>query len=99
MTGSFLVNSEISPGIFRLHQSILGPPAAFLVFDFRPFNSSTQIQDCIEGCSILLFAQGSVQGQSPSVPEPSALLLLAIGLLALAGSRWLPRRGVRQQLG
>lgn len=34
-----------------------------------------------------------------AVPEPTALVLLAIGLLALAGSRWLPSRRERQQLG
>jgi hypothetical protein len=34
-----------------------------------------------------------------AVPEPAAAVLLVIGLLVLAGSCWLPRRGKRQQLG
>ena len=34
-----------------------------------------------------------------NVPEPAAAVLLAIGLLVLAGSRWLPSRRERQQLG
>ena len=33
-----------------------------------------------------------------AVPEPTALILLGIGLLALAGSRWLPGRRERQLL-
>jgi hypothetical protein len=41
----------------------------------------------------------SDHGLLRAVPEPAAEVLLAIGLLALAGSRWLPRRGERQQLG
>jgi hypothetical protein len=36
--------------------------------------------------------------QSGQVPEPAAAVLLAIGLLVLAGSRWLPVRRERQQL-
>lgn len=36
---------------------------------------------------------------SSAAPEPLSSVLLAIGLLVLAGSRWLSRRGERQQLG
>lgn len=38
-------------------------------------------------------------GTYQAVPEPAAIILLATGLLVLAGSRWLPRRGAWQQLG
>lgn len=44
----------------------------------------------------LISASATQSGTYSQVPEPTALLLLAIGLLALAGSRWLPRRGARQ---
>ena len=37
--------------------------------------------------------------QNGNVPEPTTTVLLAIGLLVLAGSRWLPSRRERQQLG
>lgn len=43
--------------------------------------------------------RGSYTASSGPVPEPAAAVLLAIGLLVLAGSRWLPSRGARQQLG
>lgn len=42
---------------------------------------------------------GTISVVSAQVPEPAAAVLLAISLLALAGSRWLPRQSERQQLG
>ena len=42
---------------------------------------------------------GRYSAVASSVPEPAVLVLLATGLLVLAGSRWLLRRGALQQLG
>jgi len=42
---------------------------------------------------------GSYRVVDGQVPEPATTVLLAIGLLVLAGSRWLPGRRERQQLG
>ena len=42
---------------------------------------------------------GTFHEASGNVPEPAAAVLLTTGLLVLAGSRWLPVRGARQQLG
>lgn len=46
--------------------------------------------------------QGNMQvgsATAQSIPEPTAAVLLGIGLLVLAGARWSPRRRELQQLG
>lgn len=50
-------------------------------------------------CDTSFDQSGSLRASATSVPEPAILGLLTIGLLAIAGSRWLLRRGARQQLG
>ena len=42
---------------------------------------------------------GHSSGNASPVPEPGTILLLSTGLLALAGYRWLQRRGERSQVG
>lgn len=99
VTGTVFFNGLSSPGIFTLQDNTSNPSDRFFLFNFNPLILTYQAQECLAGCNVLLAANGNVTGQSPSVPEPSVVILLAIGLLALAGSRWLPGRGARQQLG
>ena len=42
---------------------------------------------------------GTLRVKDMSVPEPTAAVLLATGLLILVGSRWLPRRGAAAAAG
>jgi hypothetical protein len=78
----------------------------FLRFSVHPFvyglqTSSTMqydffVLDSNEGNPILLL---SASGDIASVPEPSSLSLIAIGLLGLAGYRWQQRRREGLQIG
>ena len=97
LTGTVFFNGLNFPGTFTLQDNTSNPSDRFFVISFTPLSLTYQAQECLAGCNVILAVNGNVTGQSPSVPEPSVVILLAIGLLALAGARWLPGRCEQQQ--
>jgi PEP-CTERM motif len=61
-------------------------------FEFRILPGNTYSLRLVDSVGNIDAIQKGSYSVVPSVPEPSVVVLLAIGMLALAGSRWLPSR-------
>jgi PEP-CTERM motif len=86
----FTVNASLGGSVFRLLQLNTGLTRAL---DFQ-INTSVLSWNAVDSKltgSGQVIDSGTIRAVT-SVPEPTALVLLAIGMLALAGSRWLPSR-------
>jgi hypothetical protein len=89
-----LINDQsFYPGIPSLIQA--DGPMGFIQFKAFPDLTYSAFWTPVNGGPNFAYGGGSYS----AVPESEVSILLAIGLLSLAGSRWLPGRRVRQQLG
>jgi hypothetical protein len=91
-----LFNFTDGSGVGKLGQS--DGPGVFL-FNAFPNLTYTALWQPDLALNNSVSGTGSYSEVGGAVPEPAVSILLAIGLLVLAGSRWLPGRRERQQLG
>jgi len=96
--GGSVTDNDTLTGVSTLKQ---GAPPTFLQLVVNPTGDTFTIQSHYVTAGTLnkIELTAPLGPGVPQVPEPAAAVLLAIGLLALACSRWLPGRGDRQQLG